>query len=265
MVSSRSIPACAGKPTAGTSSTKASRVHPRVCGEAPANTALWPALGGPSPRVRGSPKRPDALGYFHRSIPACAGKPADESRAERRLRVHPRVCGEAHRHVTWRDNAWGPSPRVRGSRNNGICREPGAGSIPACAGKPWRGASRRDWLRVHPRVCGEACVPLAERCTEKGPSPRVRGSHEEPSVRCIESGSIPACAGKPLKASRSVRRSRVHPRVCGEAARVSRKPPAPLGPSPRVRGSLYPALATASALGSIPACAGKPRRPPAWS
>ena len=52
----------------------------------------------------------------------------------------------------------------------------------------------------------------------------------------------------------------VHPRVCGEASAAQAAPPAPRGPSPRVRGSLGEAVRRDGPDGSIPACAGKPRR-----
>ena len=91
-----SIPACAGKPRAWYWRRHASRVYPRVCGEAAVLVRKGAHGAGLSPRVRGSPQgrldgRPEPG-----SIPACAGKPIDSGSSLRALRVYPRVCGEAH-------------------------------------------------------------------------------------------------------------------------------------------------------------------------
>ena len=161
------------------------------------------------------------------------------------------------------------------------------GSIPACAGEP-------------------RCQARASDTTGHGSIPACAG--EPRSARCVVSvplGSIPACAGEPRQGSRKlatarglsprVRGSRdlccpamdgqsinrVYPRVCGGA--VNRRGPGGSdgGLSPRVRGSLAGAAATALILlrvyprvcggaggnpcekgrraqGSIPACAGEP-------
>ena len=69
----RSIPACAGEPRPPRSSSRATRVYPRVCG----GTALLHAE-----RVfRGG------------SIPACAGEPLQYEVGLNRSTVYPRVCG----------------------------------------------------------------------------------------------------------------------------------------------------------------------------
>ena len=234
------------------------RVHPRVCGEARPADRGSRALGGPSPRVRGSPRaaaeRPVSTG----SIPACAGKPRGSRDSPRGGGVHPRVCGEAEgggAREAWRR---GPSPRVRGSRAPSCSPRTAGGSIPACAGKPRRrGASRRG-VRVHPRVCGEASKPSLCPRPDRGPSPRVRGSPSKPSLRTCAQGSIPACAGKPGSGTGTTMCEGVHPRVCGEATLAAVERLAARGPSPRVRGSRASARAATVRAGSIPACAGKP-------
>ena len=192
-----SIPACAGKPVRLMGSWRWSRVHPRVCGEAPSAAAQSWVEPGPSPRVRGSPQKCPFLLHFSGSIPACAGKPGAGRVGPRRERVHPRVCGEAAAVMTARAAASGPSPRVRGSRHRGRQGAGWRGSIPACAGKPFAASRQTEARRVHPRVCGEALLsaPLPPR--RPGPSPRVRGSRPHPSGSGDPPGSIPACAGKP--------------------------------------------------------------------
>ena len=215
-------------------------------------------MRGPSPRVRGSRPRDAAGTTTGRSIPACAGKPRDYSWSRPNRRVHPRVCGEALSAGVSITHSGGPSPRVRGSQARSGRRARGEGSIPACAGKPTAIRTSTRSSGVHPRVCGEAAHRMPTPLASRGPSPRVRGSHPAERRDDRATGSIPACAGKPSVASKSVPRPRVHPRVCGEAASISSATFPGWGPSPRVRGS-RPAIRPAPwSPGSIPACAGKP-------
>ena len=296
-----SIPACAGKPGRMPPPAPCSRVHPRVCGEA---TLTRPGLGrapGPSPRVRGSLGHRNQNMAFPGSIPACAGKPGRRCIRSATRRVHPRVCGEARSRGHRVRRCPGPSPRVRGSRETAsdleraersipacagkpavsrrrktgqgvhprVCgearsasmrcdREPRDGSIPACAGKPRKDIHGRLGLEVHPRVCGEAPTAPPSTAPATGPSPRVRGSRQLREHEHDDHGSIPACAGKPRRAGGRTGRRGVHPRVCGEAVplRLIRKDVP--GPSPRVRGSRKSGHGPVP-LGSIPACAGKPK------
>ena len=134
----------------------------------------------------------------------------------------------------------GPSPRVRGSPSAWTCLTTS--------------------IRVHPRVCGEASVFSSTPVNVQGPSPRVRGSHDRHGRRLPRNGSIPACAGKPEARNRTAVKEAVHPRVCGEASILHIRNSAGKGPSPRVRGSPELPRRIRKWRGSIPACAGKPRR-----
>ena len=254
-------PACAGKPCRARSTWEATRVHPRVCGEACGTFSNKSPATGPSPRVRGSLEAIAEASGITGSIPACAGKPLILDALVAMLWVHPRVCGEAPRWAGRGCSCRGPSPRVRGSLGPVDLRLPRPGSIPACAGKPCGGPTRRGLLWVHPRVCGEARCTRVPRRIRPGPSPRVRGSPSPCAPAPLGRGSIPACAGKPTPRRWPRRRRRVHPRVCGEAALTAPPGDRGRGPSPRVRGSpLHPAPRD-HLIGSIPACAGKPRSP----
>ena len=196
------------------------------------------------------------------SIPACAGKPRSTPTAAASARVHPRVprvCGEAAITGNWPPTRRGPSPRVRGSHAHRLMGAYGAGSIPACAGKPLIADSYLCPFEVHPRVCGEAYRIRQDGSLGEGPSPRVRGSPAVPRHRSAHPGSIPACAGKPRVDLRSGRMPTVHPRVCGEAASLPSPSRPARGPSPRVRGSRQRCPRVSGARRSIPACAGKPR------
>ena len=138
----------------------------------------------------------------------------------------------------WVSAKRGPSPRVRGSLGAADVLLMVRGSIPACAGKPERRQDIASTHRVHPRVCGEALRRVRDEPDARGPSPRVRGSRGGAGAHGRQPGSIPACAGKPGRLNVHSLRSRVHPRVCGEARDEA------AGQDHR--------------RGSIPACAGKP-------
>ena len=98
-----SIPACAGEPPSGKRRIPGIRVHPRVCGGAVARQVSCDQIKGPSPRVRGSPRR---------------GRREDPGM------------------ITATTTEVGPSPRVRGSPEDDEAVLRCIGSIPACAGEP---------------------------------------------------------------------------------------------------------------------------------
>ena len=88
-----SIPACAGEPTAGTSSGMTPRVYPRVCGGTRPREAMNLVRAGLSPRVRGNPRDGPRGEPGHGSIPACAGEPSSRMWRRWGAWVYPRVCG----------------------------------------------------------------------------------------------------------------------------------------------------------------------------
>ena len=176
--------------------------------------------------------------------------------AKRSLFCLPFPGGAAVLYTDMRAN-WGPSPRVRGSRDG--TGGPGlpARSIPACAGEPEQTHRMRSTPTVHPRVCGGAGTMVTFAPANRGPSrvcggalivslipislsgpsprvrgsriyagprsgrfrsiPRVRGSPPVPCPTVDGHGSIPACAGEPGPCVRPWASSWVHPRVCGGA------------------------------------------------
>ena len=89
-----------------------------------------------------------------------------------------------------------------------------------------------------------------------GSSPRVRGTLLA-AVPSVDAGPIiPACAGNTCMTSGLPRRSRDHPRVCGEHVRQEHDPGGQRGSSPRVRGTPFVFVRRLRAHGIIPACAG---------
>ena len=178
---------------------------------------------GLSPRVRGNPQ-PDGDDYTRvGSIPACAGEPNVVGRLDGDIGVYPRVCGGTFAQMR---TAWfllGLSPRVRGNRNQGTPHRQSSRSIPACAGEPPRVAPMHQASPVYPRVCGGTSASWLGCGRKSGLSPRVRGE-----------------------------------------TFAQMRPTAwfLLGLSPRVRGNRVLFVPVRPARGSIPACAGEPRRGP---
>ena len=170
------------------------------------------------------------------------------------------MCGESYKAQRDPKPPAGPSPRVRGIRLNAGEGVGGGGSIPACAGNPVAVCLLHLHGEVHPRVCGESPNRPQSAVCGRGPSPRVRGIQAPGKRPTVKQGSIPACAGNPYGAPVYLACSRVHPRVCGESASWSYQGVTHEGPSPRVRGIRGHGGARDLAPGSIPACAGNPRR-----
>ena len=135
-----------------------------------------------------------------------------------------------------------------------------AGSIPACAGEPPVALFCGDRFPVYPRVCGGTDINGAVVVGSLGLSPRVRGNRIGLCLRRLDNGSIPACAGEPDRGSSNNHDSSVYPRVCGGTRIGARWRAADTGLSPRVRGNQATGMHPHKMDGSIPACAGEPRR-----
>ena len=257
---SRSIPACAGEPNHTGGARCATPVYPRVCGGTSRSTVNHSICGGLSPRVRGNLPFTLLTSECLRSIPACAGEPAEGAVSVYRGRVYPRVCGGTSLRQASKRRDTGLSPRVRGNHLSFHLNLPSVGSIPACAGEP-RTASppaRRRW--VYPRVCGGTFGDKSQHCAGYGLSPRVRGNPLEQAPDLHIGRSIPACAGEPPPGAPTFASASVYPRVCGGTPSTVASPPPAAGLSPRVRGNPPAPEATKPHHGSIPACAGEPRR-----
>ena len=140
----------------------------------------------------------------------------------------------------------GLSPRVRGNRHGIDQRQQGAGTIPACAGEPEPGFPETAPRRDYPRVCGGTCV--------------TRGNHPLPAARNPRAGTIPACAGEPRLRSLWQFPRWDYPRVCGGTGVAANMRGEAMGLSPRVRGNLSDQHHVFPEAGTIPACAGEPRK-----
>ena len=226
-----------------------------ICGEHPED--------GLSPRVRGNRRRPRAGPGVSGSIPACAGEPLAFHAGRLVTGVYPRVCGGTLNPLLQSQPVDGLSPRVRGNHECPDSLLNGMRSIPACAGEPTRWRIHVCGNRVYPRVCGGTENRPTLASIWCGLSPRVRGNPFDRRCNRRHRGSIPACAGEPLRWSAPGCARKVYPRVCGGTDRMSPEVLATHGLSPRVRGNPHLAGVIAFRCGSIPACAGEPPRPTA--
>ena len=155
----------------------------------------------------------------------------------------------------------GLSPRGRGNPVSTRRDRLPARSIPAWAGKPR--ASTRPVLRpaVYPRVGGETRARRRPTRRIGGLSPRGRGNLLTPASGDGKHRSIPAWAGKPLGWIALGEGLMVYPRVGGETGVYGWLGQFPAGLSPRGRGNRRRHRGCRPRDGSIPAWAGKPRRP----
>ena len=92
-VAQRSIPACAGEPGYRTETPARYAVYPSLCGGTRILVIAALVGGGLSPPVRGNPPKPAPTLPPSRSIPACAGEPAELRPRALAASVYPRLCG----------------------------------------------------------------------------------------------------------------------------------------------------------------------------
>ena len=115
---------------------------------------------------------------------------------------------------------------------------------------------------AHPRSRGENTVEGAITAGANGSSPLTRGKPRRILRRERRPGLIPAHAGKTGPATRTQRRSRAHPRSCGENTRKMGFAAIVAGSSPLTRGKQAASRGCCVAARLIPAHARKtPARP----
>ena len=214
-----SIPACAGEPSRWTGIRRRGRVYPRVCGGTDKIPLAHHLDKGLSPRVRGNPPRTMKELISRRSIPACAGEPQPDVGRRQCHPVYPRVCGGTPRTLRTAPCCPGLSPRVRGNPPWPIADPNSTGSIPACAGEP--PVRRQAWVfqRVYPRVCGGTYGRQRARCSNRGLSPRVRGTSPAAQLRSSGNGLSPRVRGNPRTTCMCTGATRSIPACAGEPRR----------------------------------------------
>ena len=215
------------------------------------------ATKGSSPRVRGKQAHVRLRRRPARLIPARAGKTRGWPGGCSPTPAHPRACGENGRRPPGPLRPAGSSPRVRGKHSRGFSDPPGAGLIPARAGKTTIPLIATAPLWAHPRACGENGPEHRRMLTWLGSSPRVRGKLQGPVHGDVGRGLIPARAGKTQGFIPALAGNRAHPRACGENPPWVWTAPRPAGSSPRVRGKPPRVRGKHQRSGLIPARAGK--------
>ena len=172
-------------------------------------------------------------------------------------RAHPRSRGENASEALYSSLAAGSSPLTRRKRQKVHARDPGAGLIPAHAGKTPRGSptSRTPW--AHPRSRGENILRALFTQITMGSSPLTRGKPWTAHRPHRPAGLIPAHAGKTTSSSASPTTRRAHPRSRGENTYAGEDRNLALGSSPLTRGKQPLAKTGAFDKGLIPAHAGK--------
>ena len=206
--------------------------------------------------MRGTQQREIEFVGENRFIPACAGNAIRRNPGGALAPVHPRVCGERFISGAEARQIAGSSPRVRGTQRQDLQPHPLPRFIPACAGNAIAPSNGIPLRPVHPRVCGERAPDRGAAPSFAGSSPRVRGTLRPPLRDRDRLRFIPACAGNAVTGARATESGPVHPRVCGERTRRSRRRGRSSGSSPRVRGTPFEVRADSGRRRFIPACAG---------
>ena len=148
-------PAYAGKSHPLFIQQRASRDHPRVCGEKPQPATHSAAPPGSPPRMRGKDEQTTGKNENARITPAYAGKRSQGVAALQLGWDHPRVCGEKPHLTPAIDRSKGSPPRMRGKVAPMRPRIAPPGITPAYAGKRLQNDKGNIYGRDHPRVCGE--------------------------------------------------------------------------------------------------------------
>ena len=230
--------------------------HPRVCEAHESTSAGVTRSLGSSPRMRGSRSQTAAQRQRPGIIPAHAGLTASHSLSGLFLGDHPRACGAHPQPYRHGSAIPGSSPRMRGSRIVAPYFPHSEGIIPAHAGLTNLVGSTVSTSGDHPRACGAHSGVVRRSDSQKGSSPRMRGSPSSWRNISPSPGIIPAHAGLTSSGCTAYRASRDHPRACGahDTDTITNRPLQ--GSSPRMRSSRRETELTKDHVGIIPAHAG---------
>ena len=189
------IPAYAGNTFKAYPNRRATRDHPRVCGEHYKHRGSITPNPGSSPRMRGTRAVCDGESCRIRIIPAYAGNTGLVHVRHSGNGDHPRVCGEHCGVCGAYFSCLGSSPRMRGTPGVDGQWRVAPGIIPAYAGNTCRTRSADSTSRDHPRVCGEHMLEIEAVGEIRGSSPRMRGTRVVADNYGLAVGIIPAYAG----------------------------------------------------------------------
>ena len=189
-------------------------------------------------------------------IPAHAGLTAFQRHGEHRLWDHPRACGAHGNSRSCTASETGSSPRMRGSHPAKAVLNLLPGIIPAHAGLT---KCPRSWICTcgdHPRACGAHLHLSYDEYSQRGSSPRMRGSQSLILCHSEHHRIIPAHAGLTMTHLSPNFVSRDHPRACGAHSNSMLTLRVGVGSSPRMRGSRIENIVNQVMVGIIPAHAG---------
>ena len=146
---------------------------------------------------------------------------------------------------------------MRGKVENTVEKHTDHRITPAYAGKSYAPAFSFPILEDHPRVCGEKTVFRTNGPTTEGSPPRMRGKVIKQVLEMLDKRITPAYAGKRTTGKESKKRTRDHPRVCGEKKAFANEIEMELGSPPRMRGKGFVTLTYDNEHRITPAYAGK--------
>ena len=168
-------PAYAGKREGPKNAQSKVGDHPRVCGEKCIPLTRGHGRQGSPPRMRGKVQLGEIDLQDIWITPAYAGKSGPCPDRVPPAGDHPRVCGEKLHIQIYNVHLLGSPPRVRGKVDFYYFYTPDRRITPACAGKREQRGSNSQWLKDHPRVCGEKVLLRLKHSRKLGSPPRVRG------------------------------------------------------------------------------------------
>ena len=146
--------------------------------------------------MRGKDQGPWHREHLARITPAYAGKRSAAFDFEKRIKDHPRVCGEKRGMKPLYSVAGGSPPRMRGKDAERALVVHTIGITPAYAGKRRRIFAPCACREDHPRVCGEKILHLKAVRLGKGSPPRMRGKVYTRFYACHRHRITPTYAGK---------------------------------------------------------------------
>ena len=173
------------------------------------------------------------------------------------LPIHPRTCGEKFCIASASSLSVDSSPHLRGKVAICISDAENMGFIPAPAGKSYLPVNLSCLNQIHPRTCGEKVCAFVSLIAVADSSPRLRGKAQNPGLRFLVNGFIPAPAGKREQPGKPARKKQIHPRACEEKCFCSSAAVCLADSSPRLRGKVYRARKKVKEEGFIPAPARK--------
>ena len=227
-----------------------------MCGELDRGCEGYQAGAGSSPRVWGTLLTRILSSCFSRFIPTCVGNSSCPVAMLMSRSVHPHVCGELFTPFRQDHVTSGSSPRVWGTRVGCCGFRSKVRFIPTCVGNSALRRDLRDWISVHPHVCGELKDGSKAITGTAGSSPRVWGTQGRPFFEDAFRRFIPTCVGNSFLLRHLLEILPVHPHVCGELVDGSNVLAALNGSSPRVWGTRSKAVCFTASARFIPTCVG---------